>query len=115
MNDLVPYQGRFLVPADYQNASLSYVIQPNKRDYEGQAAIVLMKDALFIAYPDGEHEVIPFLNIRETSVQDLRGISFEQEVYGKRVYVSPRDAWGVVVKYEDGATYRYSFTFLTFY
>lgn len=115
MSNLVPYQNHFLIPPTATTVSVAYVLQPNEHDYEGDAAIALTESGLWVCYPDREYEIIPYQNIRETEVKDLSGISYERVEWGKRVYVNPRDAWAVVVKFEQYGSYRYTFTFLPFF
>lgn len=112
MNSLVPYKQGILVPTNSVTASLVYLLTPNKLDYEGNAAIALTNEDLWICTPGQEFEKIPFQNMRRASEQNFTGFTRRRS---DGVYVSPRDAWGVVVEYKRLGEFTYSMKFLTFH
>lgn len=116
MSNLVRYEQSFLVPKDRITASLVYMLTPNEINYVGNAALALTDSVLWVATPGRSYDLVPLQNIREApEIKEFRGFSYPDDNYGKRMYITPQNAWGVVIKYQGLGNFTYSLSFVTFF
>jgi hypothetical protein len=108
-------QPQFVIPTNYVTSSVVHVIQSNESAYQGDAALALTHDALWMCTPYQTYEIIHLQSMREISVQDFRGMSFEKSYGNQRVYVNPLNAWGVVITHQRLGNFVYTFSFLTYF